>query len=151
MGQTQKNITKSKPVKQGMPKIRTDKTGPLEYPKYIPPPKRIVEDIEARYDDTSIWEIIWWLITRPHKIIYLIYKIVQLSNRIKKMTKEKSKTTFMATAKVIIALLVTVVGFFGLDITDEIQGALLAILGSGYFIVDWVQGYFTEDKPVKEE
>ena len=144
-------ISHSEIVKQEMPEIRKDILDKeIEYPENIPLPEKIIQDIYDSYYSYSIWEIIWWLIKRPAKIIKLIYGIVKLIDKVKIMTKDKSKTTFMATAKVILALLATVIGLFGLNIPPDTQTALLAIVGAVYVIVDWVQGFFTKDKPEKK-
>lgn len=138
-------ILHSNTARQPMPEIRTD-----DLMANIPLPYQIITVLKERDDSLSVWEIIWWLVKSSPKIIYILYKLVTLIGKVKTMMKDKSKTTFMATAKVIIALLVTVIGLFGLNIPAETQTALLTLLGAGYFIFDWVQGFFTEDKPEKK-
>ncbi len=140
-----KKITHSEIVEE-IPKIRTDKSGPLEYPKYIPPPGKIVQDIEDRYNSYSIWEIIWFLITRPAKVIMLIYRILKLIEKVQKMAEKKSKTSVAVTVKVLLGVVAAIAGIFGADLPAGFQESITGIAIGGYFLFSWIQGIFTKDK-----
>ena len=102
---------------------------------------------ELKEEELSFLEKVWFVIKSAPKLISIIYKILKLI-QVMKMNSDK-KTTFIATIKVILGIVVTVLALFGLNIDNRVVEALIAIAASGYFIFSWLQGLFTNkaDKP----
>lgn len=139
-------ITKSEIAKQPI-KIRDNNLNKeIPYPAWIPLPKRIVQDIQDRYDSFSVWIIIWWLLRRSPKIIYLIFKIIQLTNWSGNMPD--SKTTKFANTKLgtlLITILTAGVTLFGFDVGPEFVSAIVMVGATIYGLIDQKQGKATKD------
>lgn len=59
---------------------------------------------------------------------------------------EDKKTTFAATAKLIIGIIAMILTIFKIDMGPDVTEAMQAFAVSGYLIVSWIQGLLTKDK-----
>jgi len=55
-------------------------------------------------------------------------------------------TTWLATGKAVLGALAIILALFKIDLPPEIINAILGIVGSGYLILQWFQGFFTNKK-----
>ena len=77
--------------------------------------------------------------------------IVKLINRIKNMAEKKSKTSIMATVKVLFGMIAAIVGLFGVGLPEGTENAVTGIATGGYFLFSWIQGFFTKDDKTDAE
>lgn len=102
--------------------------------------KFLAEEIEKREDSISVWQIVWWLITKSPRIIRIIYYLIQLSEE-HKMNND-TKTTIIGIIKAVIM----VVALFGVQISPEMTNTILSVATGIYAIATAIGGYFTNKK-----
>ena len=74
--------------------------------------------------DKSTWEKIQWFLSLGPKAIGAVYDLVKLIWKLK-MADKKKTTNYAAVAAIILALLWTVLSFFGIDVPVELQDKVL--------------------------
>lgn len=80
------------------------------------------------------------------KLSPILIKLIYSLTRLFLMFKSDKKTSTSGLVKALIAVLAIVLNIFGIEMTDEVQTALNAILASIWVIVDFVQSLMTKDK-----
>ena len=129
-------------IKIDPPKILNPLNGDkVNFEKLTPIKRDVTDELD---NNPSMWEVVWWAIKAIPTLLVLLYKFTQLING----NTMKDKTTFMATVKVVLGIIATIIGLFGskFTLTPEVQEAITAIFASGYFLFSWIQGLFTTTK-----
>ena len=125
-------------IRYGLSKPALTPIEPLPEPDY----KSLFE--EKAEEEPSVWEVIWYVITRAPALIYNLFKLLKLMEELK-MDGDK-KTTWVATIKVILGIVALILGLFGKALPAEVSDAIIAIAGGGFLIFSWIQGFFTNKK-----
>lgn len=121
-------------------KVRDFKDIPSQHINIIVP--------EPIAQDVSFWDqlgMVWNVMKKMPKIIWLLYQIVQLADGVKNMTIDK-KTTIST----VVAIIATILGLFGKAMAPELQSmitdAIYVVWMAVIAIIGWYSG-----KPDKEE
>lgn len=106
--------------------------------------KSLFEEISI--DEPSIWEMMWFLITKAPKLVYLLVKILLLLEDLK-MNKDKI-TNITAVITAIIGAIVTVIALFGITIPPEVVnvgiGTIVAIATAVLTVLQYYTGKSTK-------
>lgn len=123
-------------------------------PVVFPGPKDIVEatlfkkiPMEIR-QDVSFWDsigIVWKVMTKMPKIIWLLYQLITLADGVKNMTIDK-KTTIAT----VVAIVATICGLFGKSMAPELQSTITDAIYMAWMAVIALIGWYT-GKPEQEK
>jgi len=103
--------------------IDSNKDFKLQKVYEIPTKFEIISNIDKRGDNISIWSLVWWLTKKSPIIIKIMYYLIKVTNMDSITTKAGAK----ALLGQVITILALALGMFGINLSPELQGAIVLI------------------------